>query len=94
MKNIALCTESDFDENVRFAVKQFLSFPEYEKLYLINADTIEQKLDRWYREFERTYNCECEEYRKNKDMIYSASNALEEMLYRVDGYEFIFMIEY
>jgi len=88
MKNIALCTESDFDENVRFAVKQFLSFPEYEKLYLINADTIEQKLDRWCREFERTYNL------KDKDMIYSASSALEEMLDKVDGDEFIFMIEY
>lgn len=94
MKNIALCTESDFDETVRDAIKQFLSFPEYDKLYIINADTIDHKLDRWYRELRRTYNCECDAYSKDKDMIYSESNALEEMLYRIDGNEFIFMIEY
>lgn len=94
MKNIVLCTEADFDETVRHAVKQFLSFPEYDKLYIINADTIEQELDWWYRELRRTYNCECEAYRKDKDMIYSASFALEEMLDRIDGDEFIFMIEY
>ena len=94
MKNISLCTEADFDESVRFAIKQFLSFPEYDKLYLINAESIERKLDRWCDELARTYNCECEERRKDKDRIYSASNALEEMLYKIDGSEFIFMIEY
>lgn len=94
MKNITLCTESDFEETVRYAIKQFLAFPEYDKLYIINANTIEQKLDRRCRELERTYNCECDEHRKDKDMIYSASSALEEMLDKVDGDEFIFMIEY
>lgn len=94
MKNIALCTESDFDEAVRHAIKQFLSFPEYDELYIINTDTIEQKLDRWRIDLTRTYTCDNEAYMKDNDMIYSASSALEEMLDKVDGDEFIFMIEY